>query len=71
MKVKKKGGEGGEKSCGGKERRQKVMAFVTADYKMLLSYRLHLGVYYNQKTDFSALGWASCSERQRLIALAQ
>lgn len=48
-----------------------MMAFVTADYKMLLSYRLHLGVYYNQKTDFSALGWASGSEKQRLIALAQ
>lgn len=34
-----------------------MMAFVTADYKMLLSFRIHVGLFYNQTADFSALGW--------------
>lgn len=39
------------------------MAFVTADYKMLPSFRIHLGIYYIQKTNFCALGWSTWSER--------
>lgn len=44
--------------------------FLTAEYKMLLYFRIHLGVYYNQKTNFCALGWSTCSEREHLTAFA-
>lgn len=44
--------------------------FLTAEYKMLLSFRIHLGVYYNQKTNFSALGCSAGSEREHLTAFA-
>lgn len=46
------------------------MAFATADYKMILSLRIYLGVYYNQKTNFCALGLFTCSEREHLGTFA-
>lgn len=47
------------------------MALLTAAHEILLSFRIHLNVYYNQKTSCSALGWSSCCERRCLVALPQ
>lgn len=47
-----------------------MIAFATADYKMALSVRMHLGVYYNQKTNFCALGLFTWYEREHLATFA-